>query len=93
MGSEMCIRDRVSLIAEGQKDMVLWDTAKERMKLKPNGFHAVWDANFQTEFMKNQGQQSHVIQNKDLAFLKFVLTEVGILSMLFFLRVRQLLRV
>ena len=61
-----------------QRNEQLWDTAREPMdkKLKKlmNGFHTVWDA----EFKENESLVGRIALNKDVAFLKFSLKEVGI---------------
>ena len=62
-----------------QRDTQVWDTEKEprdkKQKKLMNGFHTVWDAKF-----KEGGQiKGRVALNKNLAFLKFVLTEVKLL--------------
>ena len=59
-----------------QRDTQVWDTEKEprdrRQNRLMNGFHTVWDAKFEEE-----GQiKGLVALNKNVAFLKFVLTEV-----------------
>ena len=46
---------------------------KKRKKLM-NGFHTVWDA----EFKENESLMGRIALNKDMAFLKFSLKEVGI---------------
>ena len=59
-----------------QKDAQVWDTEREPRDRKQrklmNGFHTVWDAKFE-----EGGQlKGRVALNKNVAFLKFVLTEV-----------------
>ena len=59
-----------------QKEAQVWDTEREPRDRKQrklmNGFHTVWDAKFEKE-----GQlKGCVVLNKNVAFLKFVLTEV-----------------
>ena len=60
-----------------QKDAQVWDTEREpkdRTKRKlMNGFHTVWDAKFEENGNNLKGR---VALNKNVAFLKFVLTEV-----------------
>ena len=59
-----------------QKEAQVWDTEREPKDRKQrklmNGFHTVWDAKFEEEG-KLRGR---VALNKNVAFLKFVLTEV-----------------
>ena len=61
-----------------QRNEQLWDTAREPMDKKRkklmNGFHTVWDA----EFKENESLVGRIALNKDVAFLKFSLKEVGI---------------
>ena len=59
-----------------QKVAQVWDTKREPRDRKQrklmNGFHTVWDAKSEEE-----GQlRGRVALNKNVAFLKFVLTEV-----------------
>ena len=60
-----------------QRNEQLWDTAREPMDKKRkklmNGFHTVWDA----EFKENESLVGRIALNKDVAFLKFSLKEVG----------------
>ena len=60
-----------------QKDAQVWDTEREpkdRTKRKlMNGFHTVWDAKFEEAGNNLKGR---IALNKNVAFLKFVLTEV-----------------
>ena len=59
-----------------QKDAQVWDTEREPRNKKQrklmNGFHTVWDAKFE----KEDQIKGRVVLNKNVAFLKFVLTEV-----------------
>ena len=62
-----------------QKDAQVWDTEREprdrKQKKLMNGFHPVWDAKFEEEAQL----KGRVALNKNVAFLKFVLTEVTLL--------------
>ena len=57
-----------------QKDAQVWDTEMEAIRQRKlmNGFHTVWDAKFEVECQL----KGRVALNKNVAFLKFVLTEV-----------------
>ena len=57
-----------------QKDAQVWDTEREAIRQRKlmNGFHTVWDAKFE----KEDQIKGRVVLNKNVAFLKFVLTEV-----------------
>ena len=59
-----------------QKDAQVWDTEREPKDRKQrklmNGFHTVWDAKFEEEGLL----KGCVALNRNVAFLKFVLTEV-----------------
>ena len=57
---------------DGQMKDQVWDTEKEPMDTNlMNGFHTVWDAEFkEDEFI------GRVALNKNVAFLKFTLSEV-----------------
>ena len=59
-----------------QKEAQVWDTEREPRDRKQrklmNGFHTVWDAKFEEECQL----KGRVALNKNVAFLKFVLTEV-----------------
>ena len=59
-----------------QKEAQFWDTKREPRDKKQrklmNGFHTVWDAKFEVECQL----KGRVALNKNVAFLKFVLTEV-----------------
>ena len=71
---------QVSLIGESlsssgaieNTEKILWDTksGERTRRTRLNGFHSIWDDEF-----PNSADQ--VILNKDLAFLKFTLFEVG----------------
>ena len=59
-----------------QKEAQVWDTEREPRNRKQrklmNGFHTVWDAKFEED-----GEiKGRIALNKNVAFLKFVLTEV-----------------
>ena len=67
---------QVTIEESEQREVQVWDTEREPRERKQtklmNGFHTVWDAKFEGE-----GQiQGRVALNKNVAFLKFVLTEV-----------------
>ena len=68
----------MSIEEHEQRNEQLWDTAREPMDKKRkklmNGFHTVWDA----EFKENESLVGRIALNKDVAFLKFSLKEVGI---------------
>ena len=67
---------QVTIEESEQRDAQVWNTEREpqdkKQKKLMNGFHIVWDAKFDEE-----GQiKGRVALNKNVAFLKFVLTEV-----------------
>ena len=59
-----------------QKEAQVWDTEREPRDRKQrklmNGFHTVWDAKLKVECQL----KGRIALNKNVAFLKFVLTEV-----------------
>ena len=66
--------------SEQTKDVQVWDTEmkepRDRKQRKlMNGIHTVWDANFEEDGNNLKGR---VALNKNVAFLKFVLTEVAL---------------
>ena len=75
---------QVTIEEPEQRDTQVWDTEKEprdrRQNRLMNGFHTVWDAKFE-----EGGQiKGRVVLNKNVAFLKFVLTEVRLFLENFF---------
>ena len=67
---------QVSIEESEQREVQVWDTEREprdrKQKKHMNGFHTVWDA----KFGGDARIQGRVALNKNVAFLKFVLTEV-----------------
>ena len=57
---------KVEMIGEFGEDSKVWNT-KDKQNLQLNGFHPIW----------NQTLESHLVANKDMAFLEFTLTEVN----------------
>ena len=57
---------KVEMFGEFGEDSKVWNT-KDRQNLQLNGFHPIW----------NQTLESHLVANKDMAFLEFTLTEVN----------------
>ena len=68
---------QVTIEESEQREVQVWDTEREPRDRKQNklmnGFHTVWDAKFEEAGNNLKGR---IALNKNVAFLKFVFTEV-----------------